>query len=222
MSITKVATFAAIGFLSLPGMALASSFAIATHNVNVRAGPDTGYPVVDVARAGDQIYVFGCLEYRSWCDVDYDGLRGWINSNYLAFYDRGRRYVGPDAMYRMSAPIVTFSFGGYWDRHYRGRPFYRERNRWEHYHRGRPGPRPRPDRPHPVPEPQELSPGAPQPWRSGSRRLIQTGPEPYEIAPVAPEPQPREGRRGQRRMILEMAPDQPHYPEEPYDPNWPQ
>jgi len=27
--------------------------------------------------------------------------------------------------------VITFSFGKYWDDHYRGRPFYRDRDRWE-------------------------------------------------------------------------------------------
>jgi uncharacterized protein YraI len=141
MSTRNVVTFTVaglLGALTLPSIAMAASMAIATHNVNVRAGPDTGYPVVDVARAGDRVYVYGCLDYRSWCDVDYDGLRGWINSNYLAFYDRGRRYVGSDAMHRMRPPIITFHFDRYWDRHYRDRRFYRERERWERPNPGRP------------------------------------------------------------------------------------
>jgi uncharacterized protein YraI len=147
MSFKSVGTLAVIGFLSLPGIAMAGSLAVATTNVNVRAGPDIGYPVVDVARAGDEVYVYGCLERRSWCDVDYDGLRGWISSNYLAFYDGGYRYVGPQAVYRMRAPVITFSFGTYWDRHYRSRSFYRDRSRWEHFYHGRPrAERPRTER----------------------------------------------------------------------------
>ena len=121
MSIKSVGIVAAISFLAVPGMALAGSFAVATQNVHVRAGPDVGYPSLDVARAGDDIYVYGCLRYEPWCDVDYDGLRGWISSHYLAFYDGGYRYVGQQAVYRMRAPVITFSISNYWDRHYRGR-----------------------------------------------------------------------------------------------------
>ncbi len=32
-----------------------------------------------------------------------------------------------------NVPTFQFSFGSYWDSHYRGRPFYRERVRWEHH-----------------------------------------------------------------------------------------
>jgi uncharacterized protein YraI len=201
MSITKVGALAALGLLTLPGMALAGSFAVATHNVNVRAGPDMAYPVVDIARAGDQVYVFGCLEYRSWCDVDYDGVGGWISSRYLAFFDRGRRYVGPDAMYRMRAPIVTFSFGGYWDRHYRGRPFYRERSRWENFYRGRP----RADRPHIYEVPRETRPGA-----ARRRDIAPVAPEPEELSPRGPEPRGWDGERRERRE-WRNRPDRPYW-----------
>jgi len=132
MKTTTIGILAAVGFLAVPGIAMAGQVAYATHNVNVRAGPGVDYPVVDVARAGEAVYVYGCLRQRAWCDVDFDGLRGWMSSNYLAFEQRGRRYVGPDAMHRMGTPIITFQFGNYWDRHYRGRQFYRDRHRWEH------------------------------------------------------------------------------------------
>jgi uncharacterized protein YraI len=88
MSIKSVGILAAISFLAVPGMALASSFAVATQNVHVRAGPDVGYPSLDIARAGDDIYVYGCLRYEPWCDVDYDGLRGWISSQGMALLSR--------------------------------------------------------------------------------------------------------------------------------------
>ena len=131
MTTKTVGILATLAFLSLPGIAMAGQLAYATHNVNVRAGPGVDYPVVDIARAGEEVYVYGCLSHRAWCDVDFDGLRGWMSSNYLAFFERGRRYVGPDAMYRMRTPIITFDFGDYWDRHYRRRDFYRDRHRWD-------------------------------------------------------------------------------------------
>ncbi|MCG6114514.1 MAG: SH3 domain-containing protein [Mesorhizobium sp.] len=131
MKKTTLGIVAAVGFLAVPGIAMAQQVAYATNNVNVRAGPGTDYPVVDVARAGAPVYVHGCLSQRAWCDVDFDGLRGWMSSNYLAFDQRGRRYSGADAMDRLGTPIISFQFGNYWDRHYRGRDFYRDRSRWE-------------------------------------------------------------------------------------------
>jgi uncharacterized protein YraI len=127
-------TFA--GLVSLPAAALAATIGVATTNVNLRAGPSTGYPVVDVVPRGDEVRVYGCLSDRAWCDVRFDGLRGWMSSNFLAFFESGRRYSGPDAVYRMRAPVISFTFGNYWDNHYRGRSFYRDRTRWERYYRG--------------------------------------------------------------------------------------
>ena len=107
--------------------------AIATTNVNLRAGPSTQYPAVDVVRSGEDVRVFGCLETRSWCDVGFRGFRGWMSSNYLAIVDTGRRYTGPQVVERIGAPVIGFSFGRYWDDIYRSRSFYRERANWDRW-----------------------------------------------------------------------------------------
>jgi uncharacterized protein YraI len=116
--------------LALPSMAMAAT-AIATTNVNLRAGPSTNYPAVNLVGSGDSVRVFGCLSTRSWCDVGFAGQRGWMSSNYLAFIERGRRYTGDRAIVALRAPVVSFTFGDYWDSHYRTRPFYRDRARWD-------------------------------------------------------------------------------------------
>ena len=130
MSHRVIGVVALFATVMAPGAASAAS-AIATTNVNLRAGPSTAYPAVNVVAAGTGVHVFGCLGNRSWCDVNYHGQRGWMSSNYLAFMDGGRRYVGTRAVTALRAPVVTFSFGSYWDNHYRGRPFYLDRDRWE-------------------------------------------------------------------------------------------
>jgi uncharacterized protein YraI len=116
--------------LLVPGIASAAT-AIATTNVNLRAGPSTAYPPVNVVRGGEDVRVYGCLANRSWCDVDFYGQRGWMSSNYLAFVRGGVRYTGERSVRYIGAPVVTYSFGDYWDRYYRDRPFYRERQRWD-------------------------------------------------------------------------------------------
>lgn len=113
-----------------PAVAEAAT-AIATTNVNLRAGPSTAYPPVNVVRGGEDVEVYGCLSNRSWCDVDFYGQRGWMSSNYLAFVRGGRRYTGPEVVGYLGAPVVGYSFGRYWDDHYRGRDFYRDRRRWD-------------------------------------------------------------------------------------------
>ena len=115
----------------LPGIASAASTAIATTNVNLRAGPSTGYPAVNVVSAGNSVRVYGCLSNRSWCDVSYGPQRGWMSSNYLAYVQNGRRYTGERVVGYIGAPSIGFSVGSYWDDHYRGRSFYRDRARWD-------------------------------------------------------------------------------------------
>lgn len=114
-----------------PSLAHASSKAFATTDVNLRAGPSTSYPAVDVVRDGDPVRVFGCLQTRSWCDVSYGGARGWMSSNYLAYQGPRYRYEGPRAVEVIEAPVITFSLGGYWGDHYRSRDFYRDRARYD-------------------------------------------------------------------------------------------
>ena len=119
------------GVIALTAGADAASRAFATTDVNLRAGPSTSYPAVDVVGAGDNVRVFGCLSTRSWCDVGYSGIRGWMSSNYLVEDYKVRRYTGPRVVDEIDAPIISFSVGSYWDNHYRGRNFYRDRARYD-------------------------------------------------------------------------------------------
>ncbi|WP_304363763.1 SH3 domain-containing protein [Jiella marina] len=131
----KLSLFAAAilaGTMAVPSLAAASERAIATTDVNLRAGPSTDYPVVDVVGSGDAVRVFGCLETRSWCDVRYHGQRGWMSANYIAYAVRRGRDRAFDPY---SAPVITFSVDGYWGDHYRGRDFYRQRDRYDRRHR---------------------------------------------------------------------------------------
>nr|WP_274706905.1 SH3 domain-containing protein [Allorhizobium sonneratiae] len=139
--------------LSLPALAEAAQ-AFATANVNLRAGPSTGYPAVNVVPAGSPVEIYGCLSTANWCDVRYQGYRGWMSGSYIqTVYSSRRVYLEPDYYQPLGIPIVTFSLGDYWDHHYRGRDFYRERDRWRRapppmpvWHRGDmpPGPPPGP------------------------------------------------------------------------------
>ncbi|MBO0903413.1 SH3 domain-containing protein [Jiella sonneratiae] len=126
---TLLAATALIGALTLPaGAALASEIAVATTDVNLRAGPSTDYPVVDTLIAGERLRVFGCLQTRSWCDVRFQGQRGWISANYIAL--RGDGYAGYHDFNPYSAPVITFSVDSYWRDHYASRNFYRDRDRY--------------------------------------------------------------------------------------------
>lgn len=131
-----IAAAALMGALGLAGTAAAATGAIATTDVNLRAGPSTSYPAVDVVGSGDTVRVHGCLSNRSWCDVSYRGIRGWMSSNYLAYLRGGRRYTGPEVVGILGAPTIGFAIGSYWDNYYRGRPFYSHRDRYVRYYHG--------------------------------------------------------------------------------------
>ncbi|SCB57983.1 Uncharacterized conserved protein YraI [Rhizobium aethiopicum] len=113
-----------------------------TANVNMRAGPSTRYPAVAVIPAGSSVEIRGCLSNVNWCDVEFYGGRGWVSGQYVqAVYEQRRVYVGPRYYRPLGIPMVTFSVGNYWDRYYRNRDFYRERDRWsrgpDYYYRDR-------------------------------------------------------------------------------------
>lgn len=127
----------------LPGLAAAAT-AYSTANVNMRSGPSTQYPPVLVIPAGQRVDIQGCMQSANWCDVAYAGYRGWVSGSYLqTTYSQRRVYVDPQYYRPLGIPSITFSVGSYWDRHYRDRDFYRDRDRWRDGNY-----RPRPPRDH--------------------------------------------------------------------------
>ena len=149
----KLVLFASLvfGLFAMPVLANAAQ-GFATANVNLRSGPSTAYPPVTVIPVGAPVTIFGCLSDSPWCDTSYAGIRGWVSGNYLqTVYQDQRVYVGPEYYAPLGIPIIAFSFDSYWDRYYRDRPFYRDRDRWHDYYVNRPhrppGYRPPPHRP---------------------------------------------------------------------------
>ncbi|WP_297112425.1 SH3 domain-containing protein [uncultured Devosia sp.] len=94
---TGVAVAAAAVVVFLPAAQAAPG--TVTTNVNVRSGPGTGYAVVDVARAGQQVDVQRCQ--GSWCYIVKPGPDGWVSANYLS---ASGRPVNP------SNPGISFGF----------------------------------------------------------------------------------------------------------------
>lgn len=155
---TTLLKIVAAGMLLLTPAIAQAAEGFATANVNMRAGPSTGYPAVAVIPAGESVEIYGCLADAPWCDVEFYGGRGWVHGRYVqAIYQERRVYLGPEYYRPLGIPVVVFSFGNYWDSHYRNRDFYRYRDRWSrgpNVYRGpgrepdfesRPGPSRRPD-----------------------------------------------------------------------------
>ncbi|MDK1488933.1 SH3 domain-containing protein [Sinorhizobium sp. 7-81] len=114
----------------VPAVAQAAG-GFATANVNMRSGPSTRYPAVTVIPAGESVEIHGCLADLPWCDVSFYGGRGWVAGRYVqAVYRSNRVYLEPEYYRPLGIPTVVFQFDRYWDRNYRGRDFYRDRDRW--------------------------------------------------------------------------------------------
>jgi uncharacterized protein YraI len=136
-----------------------------TGNVNMRAGPDTGYPLVATLPAGTPVSVQGCTTGWEWCDVIAYDNRGWVAGNFIQYDYAGQPVLLPTYAVRIGIPIVSFVISSYWDSYYRNRPFYHQRTTW--YHRRMPH--------HPPPRP------------------LYAKPRPVHVRPAhpAPRPQPR-------------------------------
>jgi uncharacterized protein YraI len=136
----------AVLLIAIP-VAAAAQDAFTNRTVNVRAGPDTSYPVVAVLGAGAPVQVMGCLDDWSWCDVAFADNRGWIYAPYLTYAYQGVQVPFYTYAPSFGIPIITFSIGPYWDRYYRGRPWYARRDHWVNRppppHVRPPGPPPR-------------------------------------------------------------------------------
>jgi uncharacterized protein YraI len=134
-SFRRIAVAAAVAITTVLVMQPASAQPVRPNgypitNVNLRAGPGTYYPPLLVVPVRSPIRILGCLGDYTWCDVIFQGNRGWMRSIYLQGWYRGYYYSLRDYAPRLGYPVVAFDVGGYWDENYRDRPFYRDRGRW--------------------------------------------------------------------------------------------
>lgn len=187
------------GLLMLFSVAAMAENAVTTDVASVRAGPDDSYPEVAQLDPDSPIQVMGCLDDWSWCDVAFGDNRGWLYSPDISYeYEGG--YV-PFYAYAPSfgLPIVTFSVDSYWGSHYRGRPWYSQRDEWIHRsiaHRRPTGPAPS----HAPPPREVVSTDRPH---GGSR----PGEPPMHLSRAEP------GHRDEDRSPAGRAPDVGRAPE---------
>jgi uncharacterized protein YraI len=121
------ASFVAV--VAAPSIAAAQD-AVVTADLNMRAGPSTSFPVVDVVPERTPVDVHGCLDGYSWCDVSSQGNRGWVSANYLSYAGGGGYVPLIEYTSEIEIPIITYSVGPYWDTYYRNRPWYGRRALW--------------------------------------------------------------------------------------------
>lgn len=145
----NIALCSLLAWLAAAPLHVLAADAYVSVDVRLRAGPDIGYPMVAIVPAGATIRVEGCIDGWAWCDVAFGGMRGWVAASYIEYEYQGRPVLVTSYGARIGIPIVTFSIGSYWDRHYVGRPFYRERERWYRQPPPRHAPPPPPRQPYP-------------------------------------------------------------------------
>lgn len=169
--------FTLLGLFLLPNTAQAAE-AFANAKVNLRAGPDGGYPVVDILKRGERVELLGCIAGYQWCELETQSReRGWVYAHYL---DTRRNLDGGQTLTIVQTgghglKIITFNPRNYWNRYYRTKYFYPERDRWlpresggYYYNDDDTHIKPRP-RPRPRPEPEEAAPPKYQPIPMPSR-----------------------------------------------------
>ncbi|HPE31446.1 MAG TPA: SH3 domain-containing protein [Parvularculaceae bacterium] len=101
-------------------------------SLNMRAGPGTAFPVVMVLSRDVQVAIIGCLDDRTWCDIEYDGARGWVSGAYISvLIDGGYRPVRGSGA-RVVVSVLGWDIDDYWDNHYRRANFYSDRERYRH------------------------------------------------------------------------------------------
>jgi len=104
--------------------ASAATVAIATGNVNLRAGPSTAYPVVTVVPVGARITTHGCLTGYSWCDIAFGTYRGWVAASYIqVVYKGGPVVLTPAIAPAVGVAVVAYN-RAYWDAYYPAYPWY--------------------------------------------------------------------------------------------------
>lgn len=118
--------------LLAPTAALAAP-GIVTVSTGLRAGPGSGFPVVDRIPEGARVNIHGCLRGNAWCDVSFSDDRGWVSSQYLEHLYRNHYVYLPDYVDEIDVPVVPFVLSSYWSSYYQGRPWYRRHAYWNSY-----------------------------------------------------------------------------------------
>jgi uncharacterized protein YraI len=186
------ATATAACLMALSGAAFAQSAAYTSQPVDVYAGPASDYPVVAEVPPGVELAVNGCVSDYSWCDVSTSEFRGWVYGGYLNYPYEGSEVPIMTYGVQIGVPVVTFSFGAYWDRYYHDRPWYHDRDRWANHPPPHGGP---PVNPRPVireggqPQPQPGYAHGPAPQPGYAHPAQQPQPQPGYAHGPAPQPQ---------------------------------
>jgi uncharacterized protein YraI len=130
MKLIKALSVLLAALAAIPATTLAQQLASASGYVNLRAGPARDYPIIARLPAGIDISVIGCLSDYRWCDVIAGPDRGWVYAGNIVYPYQDANVpllsYGPV----IGIGIIAFDLDHYWHRHYRARPWYRQRQYW--------------------------------------------------------------------------------------------
>lgn len=104
--------------------AFATTVAVSTANVNLRAGPSTSYPVVVVVPRGASLVTYGCVADYAWCDVAFNAYRGWVSAGHIQVTYQGTTAVMTPAVASQVGVSVVVYDRVYWDTYYVAQPWY--------------------------------------------------------------------------------------------------
>ena len=209
----RLAVAALSACLLLPAAASAQ-FAYTNRDVNVRAGPHREFPLVMWIPGGVQVFVNGCVDGWTWCDVSVGEERGWVYADFLSYDFRGQPVTVVSAGPVLGLPLVTFSIGTYWDDYYRYRPWYGNRYYWYNrpptwWYRPPPPPPPRPIvRPPPPRPPSWHGPPARPPYYGPPGGGRPTSSRPNDYRPPS-QPRPPQAQPAPRPTMAQPAPQRP-------------
>ncbi|KAB2867767.1 MAG: DUF1236 domain-containing protein [Bauldia sp.] len=103
-----LAASAALAALLVSGSAMAFPSYSAAH-LNIRTGPGGQYPVIATTGFNNEVDVNGCLKDVSWCDVVWNGIRGWAAGQYLDYDASDGIALLPQAGSKVQIPVVTYT-----------------------------------------------------------------------------------------------------------------
>lgn len=114
MTSYKTLPIAAASFLMMslaaltPGQA-STETAVTVSALNMRAGPSTRYPVINVLTGNASVKVFGCTAAATWCDVGFGYKRGWVSARYLKIgYNNQLVVVTPAVSTSLGITVINF------------------------------------------------------------------------------------------------------------------
>jgi hypothetical protein len=110
------------GIVALSTGWAAAAPAVVLDFLNLRVGPGYEYGIIEVIPSGLIVNAGVCVE--GWCQVNVDGIVGYVDANYLGMAQPPAIASGPPPYYGSYGPYVRrYTYGTYPYRGYAGAPY---------------------------------------------------------------------------------------------------